>query len=100
MSAVDRGITDGVEHGFAKIHLKPGSDKILGATLVARHAGEMLNEITLAMTHKLGLSKIAETVHPYPTQAEIIKHLADEYNRTKLTPLVKKAFDTWLGFNR
>ncbi len=100
MSAVDRGITDGVEHGFAKIHVKPGSDKILGATLVTRHAGEMLNEITLAMTHNLGLSKIAETVHPYPTQAEIIKHLADEYNRTKLTPLVKKAFDVWLGFTR
>lgn len=100
IAAVDRGITDGELHGFAKIHTLKGSDKIVGCTIVARHAGDMLNEVTFAMTHKMGLGKIAEVIHPYPTRGEVIKHLADAYNRTKLTPFVAKAFDKWLSMTR
>jgi pyruvate/2-oxoglutarate dehydrogenase complex dihydrolipoamide dehydrogenase (E3) component len=97
---VDRAIADGEEDGFVKIHTRKGTDEILGATIVARHAGEMLSEITLAIVHKIGLGKLASVIHPYPTQAEAIRQLGDAYNRTRLTPLVKKVFDTWLSWNR
>ena len=63
-SKVDRAIIDGEEEGFVKIHVKKGSDKILGATIVARHAGDMIGEITLAMVNNIGLGKIASVIHP------------------------------------
>jgi pyruvate/2-oxoglutarate dehydrogenase complex dihydrolipoamide dehydrogenase (E3) component len=97
---VDRAIADGEEEGFVKIHVKKGTDQILGATIVARHAGEMLNEITLAMTAKIGLGTLSAVIHPYPTQAEAIRKAADAYNRTRLTPLVKKLFNSWLTWTR
>ena len=83
---VDRALADGEEDGFVKIHLEKGSDKILGATIVARHAGEMISEITTAMIGKVGLGSMASVIHPYPTQAEAIKKAADTYRRTLLTP--------------
>jgi len=97
---IDRALLDGETEGFARVHLKKGSDKILGATVVARHAGEMINELSLAITAGLGLSAIGKTIHPYPTQAEAIKRLADVYNRTRLTPFIKKLFTTWLKWQR
>jgi pyruvate/2-oxoglutarate dehydrogenase complex dihydrolipoamide dehydrogenase (E3) component len=97
---VDRAVLDGEPEGFARVHLKRGSDTILGATIVARHAGEMISEITLAMTSGLGLSAIGRTIHPYPTQAEALKKLADAYNRTRLTPLVRKTLASWLRWQR
>ena len=95
---VDRAIVDGEEEGFVKIHVKKGTDKILGATIVARHAGETISEITLAMANNLGLKSISNVIHPYPTQAEGIKQAADAYNRTRLTPLVKKLMTLWLSW--
>lgn len=89
---VDRALADGEEEGFVKIYVQKGSDRILGAIIVARHAGEMINEITLAMTQNIGLGALASVVHPYPTQAEAIRKAADTYNRTRLTPFVKKLF--------
>jgi pyruvate/2-oxoglutarate dehydrogenase complex dihydrolipoamide dehydrogenase (E3) component len=100
MSEVDRAITDGEEEGFVKIHIRKGTDKILGGTIVARHAGEMIGEITLAIVGKMGLGTLAGVIHPYPTQAEAIKHAADEYNRTRLTPSVKKWFSRWMAWRR
>jgi pyruvate/2-oxoglutarate dehydrogenase complex dihydrolipoamide dehydrogenase (E3) component len=99
-SDVDRAILEGEEDGFAKVHVKKGTDNIVGATIVARSAGDMISEITLAMTHGLGLSKIGNTIHPYPTQAEAIRRLGDQYNRTRLTPLVKTMFHKWLAWTR
>jgi pyruvate/2-oxoglutarate dehydrogenase complex dihydrolipoamide dehydrogenase (E3) component len=99
-SVVDRARLDGETDGFARVHLKKGSDKILGATIVARHAGEMINELSLAMTAGLGLTAISKTIHPYPTQAEAIKQLADAYNRTRFTPFLKKLFNAWLSWQR
>lgn len=96
LSEIDRALLDGETEGFASIHLKKGTDRILGATIVANHAGEMLNELTLAMTAGIGLTTLAKTIHPYPTQAEVIKKLADAYYRTKLTPKVKKLLSLWL----
>lgn len=100
LKQVDRAIVDGEEEGFVKVHVKRGGDKIVGATVVARHAGEMINEISLAMVGGLGLKTIATVIHPYPTQAEAIKQVADEFNRTRLTPFVKTALKAWLAVNR
>ncbi|TWJ13417.1 mercuric reductase [Geobacter argillaceus] len=100
LADVDRALLDGEAEGFARVHLKKGTDRILGATIVARHAGEMINELSLAMTAGVGLSAIGRTIHPYPTQAEAIKKLADAYNRTRLTPFVKKVLGAWLGWQR
>jgi len=100
LAELDRAILDGEEDGLLKIHTKKGSKKILGATLVARHAGEMISEITFAMVSGAGMAKLAETIHPYPTQAEVFKRAADQYNRTRLTPIVKWAFKTLLRLRR
>jgi pyruvate/2-oxoglutarate dehydrogenase complex dihydrolipoamide dehydrogenase (E3) component len=89
-SSVDRAIADGEEEGFVKILLRQGSDEILGATIVARHAGEMISEITTAIVNKLGLNKLTSVIHPYPTQAEGIRKAADTYRRTLLTPKTKR----------
>jgi pyruvate/2-oxoglutarate dehydrogenase complex dihydrolipoamide dehydrogenase (E3) component len=97
---LDRAVLDGESEGFARVHLKKGTDRILGATIVARHAGEMINELSLAINSGLGLSAIGKTIHPYPTQGEAIKKLADAYNRTRLTPTVKKVLSAWLRWQR
>lgn len=100
LSQVDRAILDGETEGFARVHLRKGTDKILGATIVARHGGEMIGELSLAITSGLGLAAIGRTIHPYPTQAEAIKKLADAYNRSRLTPTVKKLLAGWLAWQR
>ena len=97
---VDRAILESEDNGFARVHVKRGTDTIVGATIVARNAGDMISEISLAMTHGLGLSKIGSAIHPYPTQAEAIRRLGDQYNRTRLTPFVKKLFHNWLTVSR
>jgi pyruvate/2-oxoglutarate dehydrogenase complex dihydrolipoamide dehydrogenase (E3) component len=100
LSDIDRAVLDGEAEGFARVHLRKGTDTILGATIVARHAGEMINEFSLAITNGLGISAIGKTIHPYPTQAEVIKRLADAYNRTRLTPFVKQMLSGWLKWQR
>jgi len=100
LEEVDRAIADGEEEGFVKVHVRKGTDQILGATIVARHAGEMINELTLAIVGKLGLGTIAGVIHSYPTQAEAIKLVGDAYNRTRLTPFVKKLLGGWLSWTR
>ena len=100
LSEVDRAIVDGEAEGMVKIHLKHGTDRILGATIVARHAGEMISEITLAMVGKIGLGALAAVIHPYPTQAEAIRQTGDLYNRTRLTPFVKNLFTRFLAWRR
>ena len=97
-SDVDRAVIDHETDGLVKLVLREGSDRILGATVVGRHAGEMLPELTLAITAGLGLKKIAETIHTYPTQSEAIKKVADAYNRTRLTPTVAALFRAWLSW--
>ncbi len=100
MEDVDRAVADGEERGFVKIHLKEGADKILGATIVARHAGEMISELTAAMAGKVGLGAISNVIHPYPTQAEAIRKAADMYNRDRLTPNIRKWFKRYLSWIR
>jgi pyruvate/2-oxoglutarate dehydrogenase complex dihydrolipoamide dehydrogenase (E3) component len=100
LSDVDRAIADGEEDGFVRVHVKQGTDRILGATIVARHAGEMISEISVAMAGKVGLKRLASVIHPYPTQAEAIRQIGDDYNRTRLTPFVKRLFSRYLGWVR
>ena len=99
-SDVDRAVLDGAKEGFVKIHVKKGTDRIIGATIVGRDAGNLISEITSAMVGGIGLGKMAEVIHPYPTTAEAIKKTADAFNRTRLTPRVKWVFDRWLSWSR
>ncbi|MBW4696300.1 MAG: mercuric reductase [Aphanocapsa lilacina HA4352-LM1] len=95
----DRALTDGEEDGFITVLLKQGSDKILGATLVARHAGEMISEITLAMVVGKGLATLSQVIHPYPTQAEILRKVADTYESRALERL-RPFTEKWLAWLR
>jgi pyruvate/2-oxoglutarate dehydrogenase complex dihydrolipoamide dehydrogenase (E3) component len=92
MSQVDRAVVESEEFGFAKVLVAKGSDRILGATIVSEHAGDLIHEIALAMTAGLGLSAIARTIHAYPTFSEILRQLADAQQRSRLTPLARKLF--------
>jgi pyruvate/2-oxoglutarate dehydrogenase complex dihydrolipoamide dehydrogenase (E3) component len=96
MHDVDRAITDSEEDGFVKIHVREGSDEILGATIVARHAGEMINGISLAMVAGIGLRKLATAVHAYPTQTAAIRQAADAYVQTRLSPSLVTLARRWL----
>lgn len=100
LSKVDRAILDGETEGFVRIHVRKGTDEIVGATVVAAHAGDLIGELTLAMKAKIGLKTIGGTIHPYPTQAEAIRKTGDLYNRTRLTPFVKKLMNRWLAWQR
>lgn len=96
MHQVDRAILDGEQTGFVKIHVAQRSDRILGATIVASHAGEMINEITLAMVHGIGLNRLANVIHAYPTQAEAIRKAANACNRERLTPFIAGLLRWWI----
>jgi pyruvate/2-oxoglutarate dehydrogenase complex dihydrolipoamide dehydrogenase (E3) component len=92
LERVNRAALDDETEGFVKVHVRRGSDRVVGATIVASHAGEMISELTLAIGAGLGLAKLASAIHPYPTQAEGIKAAANAYLRTRLTPFAKRAF--------
>jgi pyruvate/2-oxoglutarate dehydrogenase complex dihydrolipoamide dehydrogenase (E3) component len=100
LKQVDRAILDGETEGFVRVHVRKGTDEILGATVVAAHAGDLIGELTLAMKGKLGLKTLGATIHPYPTQAEAIRRTGDLYNRTRLTPFVKGLMQRWLAWQR
>lgn len=95
LDEVDRTVADGETDGFVKILTRKGSDKILGATIVAPHAGEMIAEVTLAMTQGIGLGKLSQTIHAYPTATGAVKRAADLYTRSRLTPLLARLFKGW-----
>lgn len=92
LADVDRAKTDGETEGFLRVHLRAGSDTILGATLVAPHAGDVISQVTQAMTAGVGLGKVGTVVFPYPTVAEALRKAADAWNRGKLTPTARRAF--------
>jgi pyruvate/2-oxoglutarate dehydrogenase complex dihydrolipoamide dehydrogenase (E3) component len=97
MHDVDRAVTDGETIGFVKIRVREGTDTILGATIVSRNAGEMINGISLAMVAGIGLRKLTDVIHAYPTQAEAIKKAADAYTRTRPPLLHGWLLRKWLG---
>ena len=100
MGKVDRAILDGETEGFVRVHVRKGTDEVVGASVVATHAGDLIGELTLAMKGKLGLKTLGGTIHPYPTQADGIRKTGDLYNRTRLTPFVKNLMHRWLTWQR
>ena len=94
---IDRAVTDSEENGFVKIHAKGKTDEILGATIVARHAGDMINEITLAMMAGIGLRTLAKVMHAYPTQAMAVQMAAQAYYRTRFTSRIQARARRWLA---
>ena len=100
---VDRAILEsaaGEPPGFARVYCEKGTDTVVGATVVGESAGELISQFSLAMTRGVGLGGFAATIYPYPTRAEAVRKLGDAYNRGRLTPAVKKAFDVWFRWRR
>lgn len=99
LGEVDRALLDGTPEGFARVHADQRG-RVLGATLVAPHAGEMIGEMCLAMSASVRLGTVAQTIHPYPTQAEAWKKLGDAWNRGRLTPRVRSVLETVMRWRR
>jgi pyruvate/2-oxoglutarate dehydrogenase complex dihydrolipoamide dehydrogenase (E3) component len=100
MAENDRAQADGETAGFVTVVVGKGGDRILGATVVAAHAGEMINELSVAMAAGMGLGRLGRVIHPYPTQSEAIKRVAGLYNKTRLTPTVARLMEGWLRMQR
>ena len=92
---LDRAITESETTGFVKVLTPPGKDRILGATIVGAHAGELLAEFVLAMKYKLGLGKILGTIHTYPTMAEANKYVAGEWRKARKPEAALRWLDRW-----
>ncbi len=97
---LDRAVLDGEPEGFARIHVDARSGRLLGATAVARHAGEMIGEPALAVGRGLTAADLSATVHPYPTQAEAWRKLGDAWQRTRLTPRARRVLSTLIAWRR
>jgi pyruvate/2-oxoglutarate dehydrogenase complex dihydrolipoamide dehydrogenase (E3) component len=92
---VDRAVLAGETRGFLRVNLRKGTDRLVGVTVVAEHAGDLIGEAALAMTNGLGLGAMGRTIHPYPTIAEAYRKAADAWRRRKLTPFVRRVFGWW-----
>ncbi|MPZ21653.1 MAG: hypothetical protein GEV06_27755 [Luteitalea sp.] len=100
LEEIDRAVLDSETNGFARLHVDGRRGRILGATIVARHAGEMIGEVTLAMTSGLEAAALSSTILPYPTQAEVIRRLGDAYRRSSLTPRVRRLLERYFRWRR
>lgn len=100
LDEVDRAILDGEDEGFARIHVKKGTDKIVGATIVAAHAGDMISEFTAVMKAGGGAKTIAGTIHPYPTQAEVNKKVVNLWRKAHFTEGQKNFLKRWFAWTR
>src|SRR6185436_19224222 len=95
MRQVDRAVLESEEEGFVKVLTARGSDRILGATVVAERGGDLLHELVLAMKAGVGLKQLAATTHAYPTFAEAARKVADAYQRSRLTPRTRRVL-AWM----
>jgi pyruvate/2-oxoglutarate dehydrogenase complex dihydrolipoamide dehydrogenase (E3) component len=100
LDEVDRAILDGEEEGFARVHIRKGTDKILGATIVAARAGEMINEFSVLMKAGLGARTIARTIHPYPTQAEVNKKVVNLWRKAHFAQRTKNILNKLFAWMR
>ena len=100
LDEVDRAVLDGEDDGFARVHVKQGTDRILGATIVAADAGNLISEVTVAMTAGAGLGAIAATIHPYPTQAEVLRKAANQMRKARFTERQKTILRTLFAWRR
>ena len=97
---LDRAIADGEAHGFVKVLTEPGRDRILGATIVGYHAGDLISEFVLAMKHGIGLNKILGTIHIYPTMSESNKFLAGEWRKARKPEALLRWVERFHRWNR
>ena len=97
---LDRAIAESEAHGFVKILTAKGSDRILGATIIGQNAGEILAEVTFAMKHNMGLRKILQTIHPYPTWAEANKYAAGQFGLARKPVALLKWAEGWFRWQR
>ncbi|MFB3904058.1 MAG: mercuric reductase [Acidobacteriota bacterium] len=97
---IDRAVLDGQDEGFLKAHVDSRKGRLLGATLMARHAGEIITELTLAITSGVRFGAMSQVIHPYPTQAEVIRKAADLYNRKRLTPARRRLLERIFAWRR
>lgn len=100
LDEVDRAILDGEDKGFARVHIQKGTDKILGATIVAARAGDMINEFSVLMKAGAGAKTIAGTIHPYPTQAEVNKKVVNLWRKAHFTEGQKNLLRKWFAWDR
>ena len=100
LDEVDRAVLDGETDGFARLHVKKGTDTILGATIVAGHAGSLISEITVAMKAGAGLGLIGGTIHPYPTQSEAIRKAANLMRKARFSGRQKSILGRWFRWTR
>ena len=100
IAKADRAVTDGQTEGMVKVHVRKGTDRIVGATIVASHAGELVTQFTLAISQGIGLGAFTNVIYPYPTQGEALKAVAGACTRRQLTPWVKSLFTTFLRWRR
>ena len=89
LNEVDRAILDGEEEGFARVHIRKGTDKVLGATIVAAHAGDLISEFSVLMKAGAGAKTLAGTIHSYPTQAEVNKKVINLWRKAHFSPATK-----------
>ena len=92
---VDRARLDGAARGFARVMVRAGTDRILGATVVGTGAGDLIGVLSMAITHGIGLGQFSSTVFPYPTRTEILRKLGDAWRRRRLSPAAQKALGVW-----
>lgn len=100
LQSVDRAVIDGTTSVLVQLHLVRGADRIVGATEVADGAGELIGQFTLAIQNKIGLRRLGKVLQPYPTMGDVIRKLADQYNRRRLTPAIERILRTWLRLSR
>lgn len=98
--AVDRAVLEGETAGFARVLVDAGGDEIVGATIVGRHAGEAIPLVTLAMARGIGLADLAALVHPYPTRAQALGRIADQYQRGRLGSRARWLLERWMAWRR
>jgi pyruvate/2-oxoglutarate dehydrogenase complex dihydrolipoamide dehydrogenase (E3) component len=98
LSNVDRAVLDEHRDGFVRVHHERG--RLLGCTIVAAHAGEMIAEPTYALTHRGTLSNLSSTIHPYPTESEALRMAGDTYRRSLLTPRVRRWMERYFQWTR
>ena len=100
LSTIDRAVIDGKEDGFVKVLVKRNTDKIVGATIVAADAGNLISEITVAMKAGVGLSTIGATIHPYPTQADALRKAAHQMRKIRFSGRQKSLLRRFFAWRR
>jgi pyruvate/2-oxoglutarate dehydrogenase complex dihydrolipoamide dehydrogenase (E3) component len=100
LDEVDRAILDGEEDGFVRLHVETGTDRIVGATIVAAHAGDLISEVTALMKAGAGVKTLTGVIHPYPTQAEAIKKAGVLWRKAHFTDRQKGILKKWFEWTR